>query len=180
MFCTHPNDKEPNVGWDCTQIHPTWKSGCINQKMLDEKFDQEQTSSNIVQHDFCLLFSFFKNFVSSLMHSTSCPTSRIYDIGWNVGCICVGLKWIQHVFLVLDGKKCWMKNLFWKKFHPTRFNMVAFFCYEMLDEIDAFKQIQHFVQHQKFCMLDEMLDPFKSPLAKNLLLLLFQKHSRFN
>ena len=22
-------------------------------------------------------------------------------------------KWIQHVFLVLDGRKCWMKNLFW-------------------------------------------------------------------
>ena len=33
-------------------------------------------------------------------------------------------KWIQHVFLVLDGRKCWMKNLFWNKFHqhhPTWF-----------------------------------------------------------
>ena len=32
----------------------------------------------------------------------------------------------------------------------------------MLDEIGAFKRIQHFVQHRKFRMLDEMLDPFKS------------------
>ena len=31
----------------------------------------------------------------------------------------------------------------------------------MLGEIGAFKRIQHFVQHNKLCMLDEMLDPFK-------------------
>ena len=34
----------------------------MNQKMLDEKFDQEQTLSNIIQHDFFLLFSFFSKF----------------------------------------------------------------------------------------------------------------------
>ena len=42
----------------------------MNQKMLDEKFDREQTSSNIAEHDFGLLFSFFINFLSSQMHST--------------------------------------------------------------------------------------------------------------
>ena len=31
----------------------------MNQKMLDEKFHREQTSSNIVQHDFCLFFNKF-------------------------------------------------------------------------------------------------------------------------
>ena len=43
-------------------------------------------------------------------------------------------------------------------------NMIFFF-YEMLDEIAAFKQIQHFAQHCKFRMLDEMLDPFKSAVT---------------
>ena len=79
------------------------------------------------------------------------------------------LKRIQHVFLVLDARKCWMKNLFWKKFHPTPSNIIFFFFYEMLDEIDAFKRIQHFVHHRKFCHLDEMLDPFKSALRKGVL-----------
>ena len=41
--------------------------------MLDEKFDLEQTSSNIIQHDFFLLFYFFLNFGGSQMH----PTSKI-------------------------------------------------------------------------------------------------------
>ena len=71
-------------------------------------------------------------------------------------------KRIQHVMLVLDARKCWMKNLFWNKFHPAPFNMILFLFHEMLDEIDAFKQIKHFVQHRKVRILDEMLDPFKS------------------
>ena len=48
MFCTQHNDEKPNVGWNCTQMHPTWKSGWMNQKILDEKFDRDQRSSNIV------------------------------------------------------------------------------------------------------------------------------------
>ena len=75
-------------------------------------------------------------------------------------------KRIQHVFLVLDARKYWMKNFFSKKFHPTPSNIIFFFFYEMLDEIGAFKRIQHFVQHRKFRMLDEMLDPFKSALRQ--------------
>ena len=39
--------------------------------MLDEKSDQEQTSSNIIQHDFFLIFFSFLNFESSQMHPTS-------------------------------------------------------------------------------------------------------------
>ena len=35
--------------------------------------------------------------------------------------------------------------------------MMFFFFYEMLGEIGAFKWIQHFVQHSKFRMLDEIL-----------------------
>ena len=76
-------------------------------------------------------------------------------------------KPIQHIFLLIDARKCWMKNLFRKKFHPAPFNMVFFFLYEMLDEIGAFKRIQYVVQHCKFHMLDEMLDPFKSDLTDN-------------
>ena len=75
-------------------------------------------------------------------------------------------KRIQHVFLVLDARNCWMKNLFWNKFHPTPSNMIFFFFYEMLNEIGAFKQIQNFVHHRKFRMLDEMLNPFKSALRQ--------------
>ena len=59
MFSIQRNDENPNVGWNYMQIHPAWKSGWMNQKMFDEEFDQEQTSSNIVQQDFFLLFSFF-------------------------------------------------------------------------------------------------------------------------
>ena len=91
MLCTQRNDDKPNVEWNCTQMHPTWKSGWMNQKMLDEKFNREQTSSNLVQHNGCLLFSFSINFVSSQMHPTFRLTSKIYDVGWNVGYICVGL-----------------------------------------------------------------------------------------
>ena len=43
-----------------------------------------------------------------------------------------------------------------------KFAMIFFFFYEMLDEIGAFKRIQYFVQHCKFRMLDERLDPLKS------------------
>ena len=75
-------------------------------------------------------------------------------------------KRIQHAFLVLGARKCSMKNLFWNKFHPIPSNIIFFFFYEMLDEIGAFKRIQHFVQHRKFRMLDEMLDPFKSALRQ--------------
>ena len=63
-------------------------------------------------------------------------------------------KRIQHVFLVLDARKCWIKNLVRNKFYPTSSNTIFFFFYEMLDEIGAFKRIQQFVQHHKFRMLD--------------------------
>lgn len=42
----------------CNQMHSKWKFGWMNHKMLDEKFDREKTSSNIAQHDVCLLFSY--------------------------------------------------------------------------------------------------------------------------
>ena len=51
-------------------------------------------------------------------------------------------KRIQHVFLVLDARKCWMKNYSGTNFiqhHPTWF--FFFVIYEMLDEIGAFKRI---------------------------------------
>ena len=51
------------------------------------------------------------------------------------------------------------KNLFWNKFHPTPSNMIFFFSYEVLDEIGAFKRIQHFVQHRKFRMLKQNVGP---------------------
>ena len=55
----------------------------MNQKMLDEKFDREQTSFNIIQHDFFLLFYFFLNFERSQMHPTFHPTSKMLDVLWN-------------------------------------------------------------------------------------------------
>ena len=68
----------------------------MNQKMLDEKFDREQTSSNIIQNDFFLLFYFLLNIESSQMHPTFHPTSKIFD----VGCICAGLKVTLFLFLL--------------------------------------------------------------------------------
>ena len=79
-------------------------------------------------------------------------------------------KRTQHVFPVLNARKCWMKNLFWDKFHPTSSNMIFFFFYEMLNEIGVFKWIPYFFQHRKFRMLDEMLDRFKSALTNVIVL----------
>ena len=42
---------------------------------------------------------------------------------------------------------------------------MIFFFHEMLDEIGLLKRIQHFVQHRKFRMVDEMLNPFRSVLT---------------
>ena len=92
MFCSQRSVKRQNDGWKWTQMHPTWKYCWMNQKMLDEKFDREQTLSNIIQHGFFLLFYFFLNFKSSQMYPTFHPTSKIFDVRWNVGCICAGLK----------------------------------------------------------------------------------------
>ena len=78
----------------------------MNQKMLDEKFDREQTSSNIIQHDFFLLFYFFLNF-------------------------------------------------------------------------EALKYIQHFIQHQKFSMLNEMLVHLRRPYVC-IIPDCFSLHSRMN
>ena len=75
------------------------------------------------------------------------------------------IKRIQRAFLVLDARRRWMKNLCWTEFHSTPSNMVVFSFYEILDQIGSFKRIQHFVEHRKFCMFDDMLDPFKSALS---------------
>ena len=61
---------------------------------------------------------------------------------------------------MLDAKKCCMKIL-----EQNTIQHDFLFFYEMLDEIGAFKRIQNFVQHRKFRMLDEMVDPFKSALT---------------
>ena len=45
-----------NVWWYLTQKHQTRKSCLMKMQMFDEKFAREQTSSNIVKHDFFLLF----------------------------------------------------------------------------------------------------------------------------
>ena len=50
-------------------------------------------------------------------------------------------KGTQHSFLVLDTTKCWIKNFFCNEVHATSSNMIFFFFYEMLDEMDAFKPV---------------------------------------
>ena len=63
---------------------------------------------------------------------------------------------------------CWMHETPGKKIcSGTNFFTIQhdlFFFYEMLDEIGAFKRIQHFFRHRKFqhCMLDEMFDLLNS------------------
>ena len=77
MFSIQRSDEKPNVGWNYTQIYPTWKSDWMNHTMLDEKFHREQH----VQQEFFLLLSFFFNFVNSQMHRTFCPTLKITMLG---------------------------------------------------------------------------------------------------
>ena len=99
--------------WSCTQMHPTWKSGWMNQKIFDEKFDRDQTSSNIIKQ-FLSFFpyvtlsqSLFINFVSSQMYPIFCSTSKIYNVWWNVGCICVGLGNFRSIPSNMT-RKCWI------------------------------------------------------------------------
>ena len=39
------------------------------------------------------------------MHPTFCPTSKIYNVEWNVGRICVVLKFVHFFFLGGGGGK---------------------------------------------------------------------------
>ena len=52
-----------------------------HSSMLNEMFDSEQTSSNIIQHNFFLLFSNFQNFEDVQTSPTFHPTSRKFDVG---------------------------------------------------------------------------------------------------
>lgn len=55
------------------------------------------------------------------------------------------------------------KNILDEKFVLKQFNTIQHdFLNEILDEIGAFKRIQHSVQHHKFRMLNQMFDLFKS------------------
>ena len=48
-------------------------------------------------------------------------------MGLEVKCWMVNhFKRIQHLFLLLYATKCWTKNLFWNKFHPTPSIMIFF------------------------------------------------------
>ena len=75
----------------------------MSQKMLGEKFDQEQTSPNIVQHNFCLLFLFFIKFISSQMHLTFRSTLKNYDAEGSFRCICVDFYKYQYKKLLIQN-----------------------------------------------------------------------------
>ena len=76
------------------------------------------------------------------------------------------VKPIQHEKCIGRDAKCWMKCLIAIKLssntilaHPTYFFL-------FLQILRSVKPIQHFIQHAKFMMLDEMLDRFNSALKK--------------
>ena len=71
------------VGW----TRKSWTDSLIKNKLYP-------TSIN---PNFVFYFLFYK-FARSQMHSTFRPTLKIYDAGWNVECICFGLK-VFAVFL---------------------------------------------------------------------------------
>ena len=73
------------------QTSPTWKLHTFASKHVGWNFVLEQTSSNIIQHDFFLLFRNFINFVIAQTIPTFHPTWQKRDVGWNVGLICSGL-----------------------------------------------------------------------------------------
>ena len=72
------------------------------------------------------------------------------------------LKRIQHIILVLDERKRWMKNLIWIKFHPTPFNMIFFFFLRNVGWNWCSQTVEHF--HPTQCwmkMLDRLLRPLR-------------------
>lgn len=91
--------------WWRTRCWMKLHSNASNLKIwLDEPEKVEQivwSRTNFIQHQSTRILSsisFFINFARSQMHSTFRPTLKIYDVGWNVECICFGLK-VFAVFL---------------------------------------------------------------------------------
>ena len=72
------------------QTSPTWKIYTFASKHVGWNFVLEQTSSNIIQHDFFFFFETI-NFVIAQTVSTFHPTWQKRDVGWNVGQVCWGL-----------------------------------------------------------------------------------------
>ena len=70
---------------------PTWKIHTFASKHVGWNLGLEQTSSNIIQHDFFLLFRNFINFVIAQAIPTFHPTWQKRDVGWNIGLVCSGL-----------------------------------------------------------------------------------------
>ena len=82
-------------------------------------------------------------------------------------------KPIQHENCVGRVRKSWKKSLIGIKLssntkfpHPTRFSIFS-------QILRSAKPIQHFIQHGKNAMLDEMLDWFASALRKSVFTLYY-------
>ena len=68
-------------------------------------------------------------------------------------------------FSLFDAKKMLDESLFQNKLHPTSSNTIFFFFFEILQILKMSKPVQHFIQHGKIPMLDEMLDWFAAGLT---------------
>ena len=94
------------------QTSPTWKIYTFASKHVGWNFVLEQTSSNIIQHDFFFFFETI-NFVIAQTISTFHPTWQKRDVGWNVGQVCWGLWTVFFLWLdkgyyrVLENKIIW-------------------------------------------------------------------------
>ena len=74
------------------QTSLTWKIHTFALKHVGWNFVLQQTSSNIIQHDFFLLFRNFINFIIAQTIPTFHPTWQKRDVGRNIGLVCSGFK----------------------------------------------------------------------------------------
>ena len=96
------------------QTSPTWKLHTFASKHVGWNFVLEQTSSNIIQHDFFLLFRNFINFVIAQAIPTFHPTWQKRDVGWNIGLVCSGLYSLIIYAYIL--KRLWRGYIIFKQY----------------------------------------------------------------
>ena len=64
----------------------------LGTRLLNNCWMKVCSGTNFIQHDFCLSFQNFTNFVIAQTSPTFHPTWKKCNVGWNVGLVCSGLN----------------------------------------------------------------------------------------
>ena len=110
--------KTPQMDPTCKSVIATLKFLLILPKMLDEMFDGDQTSSNIIQNDFFLLFVFFENFrhlqcVQHFIHHTKFAMLDAFEPALIIQNICS--RWYSRI-VSQKRASVLVKHFSWKHF----------------------------------------------------------------